>query len=65
MAHSNVKFGTLTGSEAGLTNAVNNALADAGMAIDDIDAVFDPILDFLDSSISSYLRLEPNQEEKD
>ena len=32
---------------------------------DDIDAVFDPILDFLDSSISSYLRLEPNQEEKD
>ena len=40
MAHSNVKFGTLTGSEAGLTNAVNNALADAGMTIDDIDAVF-------------------------
>ena len=34
MAHSNVKFGTLTGSEAGLTNAVNNALADAGMTIE-------------------------------
>ena len=32
--------GTLTGSEAGLTNAVNNALADAGMTINDIDAVF-------------------------
>lgn len=40
MAHSNVKFGTLTGSETGLTNAVNNALADAGMTIDDIDVVF-------------------------
>ena len=39
MAHSVLSWNTYK-AETGLTNAVNNALADAGMTIDDIDAVF-------------------------
>lgn len=40
MARKNVPFGTLSGSEEGLKNAVTNALADAGMLPSEIDSVF-------------------------
>ena len=39
MAHGSVPFGTVTGSVAGLTGAVDAALSDAGLTAADIDAV--------------------------
>ena len=39
MAHKNVAFGTLAGSDEALDNAIYSALADAGLSISDIDAV--------------------------
>ncbi|MGM9969119.1 MAG: beta-ketoacyl synthase N-terminal-like domain-containing protein [Anaeroplasma sp.] len=40
MAHSSVPFGTLKGSDEGLVNAIKNALDDANLSIDDIDAIY-------------------------
>ncbi|MBQ9382800.1 MAG: 3-oxoacyl-ACP synthase, partial [Ruminiclostridium sp.] len=39
MAHGNVPFGKLSGSDEALDRAINDALADAGMKAADIDAV--------------------------
>ena len=39
MAFKGVKFGTLKGSGEALTKAINNALADANLTINDIDAI--------------------------
>ncbi len=39
MAHASVPFGKITGSEKGLTDAVESALADANLMPSDIDAV--------------------------
>ncbi len=40
MTHEGVKYGTVAGSEAGLKSAVEKALAMAGIAASDVDAVF-------------------------
>lgn len=39
MAHKSVKFGTLSGSDEALDKAIENALQDAGVSINDIDAI--------------------------
>lgn len=39
MAHKNVEFGKLKGSDLALDQAIANALADAGLTIKDIDAI--------------------------
>lgn len=39
MAHKGVRFGSITGSGEALDVAIKNALQDAGMTIDDLDAV--------------------------
>lgn len=39
MTHKNVKFGTLEGSSEALDAAINEALAEAGVSLNEIDAI--------------------------